>query len=42
MHRDLIEGSLYDGLMKNILLAEFLLDVSLMCDALQEFSELLL
>jgi hypothetical protein len=35
-YRDLNERSMYDELMKNIIPTEFLLDLSLMCDVLQE------
>jgi hypothetical protein len=38
--RDKKDRSTYEGLLKKITTVEFVLDVGLMCDALQELSEL--
>ena len=39
-NRDKSEKALYEGLLKKITSADFVLDLGLMCDALQELSEL--
>jgi hypothetical protein len=38
--RDKKDRSMYEGLLKKITTVEFVLDLGLMCDALQELSEL--
>jgi hypothetical protein len=40
--RDKRDRSMYEGLLKKITTVEFVLDLGLTCDALQELSELIL